>query len=168
MDKFWVIVSVVVPIAIVFTLMAVGWRNRRRRQSALGDLAAPPADLGDVALRDDLLYVATTRAAAPLDRIAVAGLGFRARAVVTVAATGIELDLAGRPAAFIPKDAIVGVGRATWTIDRAISGDGLVFVRWRHGDTELDSYLRSAKPAELVAAIVPLAPAIPTEETAAA
>ncbi len=171
MDKLWTIVSVVVPIAVVFALMAIGWRNRRRRQSGIGELDAPPAELGEIARRDDLLYVATTRAGSPLDRIAVAGLGFRARAVVTVAATGIELDLAGRPAAFIPKSAIIGVGRATWTIDRAISGDGLVFVRWRHGDVELDSYVRSAKPADLVAAIEPLAPAPaepPTQETAAA
>ena len=38
----------------------------------------------------------------------------------------------------------------------AVSNDGLVFVRWSDGAATLDSYLRSADPAALVAAIEPL------------
>ncbi|MFW8746211.1 hypothetical protein, partial [Mesorhizobium japonicum] len=81
----------------------------------------PPADLGGVRRREHLFYVATTRADAPLDRIAVHGLGFRARAELTVADTGIRLDIAGEEPAFIPAADLVGVGRATWPIDRAVS-----------------------------------------------
>jgi hypothetical protein len=162
-DKVLPTIVILAVIALAFFGMVWGWRARRRRQSALGPLASPPAELGAVTLTDELLYVATTRADTPLDRIAVAGLGYRSRAVVTVAAAGIELDLAGAAPAFIPADAIHGAGRATWTIDRAISKDGLVFVRWSlpgaDGATEVDSYFRPTDPAALVAAFESIAPA---------
>jgi hypothetical protein len=149
---------IVAVVALVFALLARSWRARRRRQSDLGDPASPPVDFGVPEFSDDLLYVATTRANAPLDRITVAGLGFRARAVVSTAPSGIVLDLAGRGPVFIPKAAILGVGRATWTIDRVVDADGLIFVRWVLGTTELDSYLRSTAPDRLVTALTTLAP----------
>jgi hypothetical protein len=142
---------------VVFWLLARTWRARVRRQAELGTLAAPPADLGAIAFTEDLLYVASTRADAPLDRVTVAGLGFRARAVVTTAPSGIVLDLAGRGPVFIPREAVRGVGRATWTIDRVVDADGLIFLRWVLGTTEIDSYLRSTDPDRLVAALTPLA-----------
>jgi len=157
-DRLPIALAIIVAVGVVFWLLARSWRARARRQAGLGTLAKPPADLGSVALIEDLLYVATTRAGAPLERIVVAGLGFRARAVVTVAATGILLQLAGGEAAFIPKTDIRGAGRATWTIDRAVNTDGLVFVRWVLGGTEVDSYLRSADPDALDAALTALAP----------
>lgn len=162
MDKVVPGLIVLAFIALVFGLMAIGWRGRRRRQSDVRQLAAPPAELGEVLLTEDLLYVATTRADSPLDRIAVAGLGFRSRAVVTVAASGIRLDLAGEQPGFIAKDALRGVGRATWTIDRVVGNDGLVFVRWMSRTDDpgscFDSYFRSADPEALVAAVAKLVP----------
>lgn len=150
------VASVVIPLAVVGLLMVVGWRALRRRQTDVAGLAPVPSDPGAVSLTEDLLYVATTRAEQPLQRIAVKGLGFRARAVLTVAARGIRLDLAGAEPGFIPATALRGVGRATWTIDRAVSNDGLVFVRWSDDTAALDTYFRSADPAALVAAIEPL------------
>jgi hypothetical protein len=156
---------VVVIVALAFAGMWFGWRARRRRQADVPALAAPPADLNDVRRRDDLFYVATTRADAPLDRIAVHGLGFRARAQLTVAGTGIRLDIAGERPVFIPVSDLVGVGRATWAIDRAVSNSGLVFVRFRLGAGEadaavlVDAYVRPEDPAGLVEAIEALLPA---------
>jgi len=150
------VASVVVPLLVVAGLMILGWRALRRRQAEIVGLSPVPSELGAPALSEDLLYVATTRAEQPLQRIAVKGLGFRARAVLTVTSAGIRLDLAGAEPGFIPAAALHGVGRATWTIDRAVSNDGLVFVRWSDGAVTLDSYLRSADPAALVAAIEPL------------
>jgi hypothetical protein len=147
------VASVVIPLAIVGLLMVLGWRALRRRQTDVAGLAPVPSDPGGTLLTEDLLYVATTRADAPLQRIAVKGLGFRARAVVTVSADGIRLDLAGGEPGFIPTAALLGVGRATWTIDRVVSKDGLVFVRWSDGTASVDSYFRSADPAALVSAI---------------
>ena len=156
---------VIVILALAFTGMALGWRARRRRQAGLATPATPPAEIGDVALREDLFYVATTPADAPLERITVHGLGFRGRAAIIVAAAGIRLDIAGEAPAFIPAADLRGVGRATWTIDRAVGGAGLVFVRWLLGDAEVDSYLRPGEPAALVAAIEDLIPADPKTPT---
>lgn len=158
MDRVLIAIGIVVVVAALFTVMAVSWRARRGRQAGIGEPATPPADFGVPSYSDDLLYVATTRADAPLDRVTIAGLGFRARAVVTTAPSGIVLDLAGRGPVFIPKAAIRGVGRATWTIDRVVDADGLVFVRWVLGTTELDSYLRSTDPDRLVTALTAIAP----------
>ncbi len=163
------VASVAIPLAAVGVLMVVGWRALRRRQGDVVGLAPVPADLGTALLTEDLLYVATTRAEQPLQRIAVKGLGFRARAVLTVSTAGIRLDLAGGTPGFLPAEALQGVGRATWAIDRAVSNDGLVFVRWQDGapleGLPLDSYFRSTDPAALVEAIETL---IPTKREAAA
>ena len=168
MDKLLDALVVVVILALAFLGMWFGWRARRRRQADVPALATPPADLGAVRRRDDVFYVATTRADAPLDRIAVHGLGFRARAQITVADTGIRLDIAGEAPVFVPVADLLGVGRATWTIDRAVRNDGLVFVRFRLGGDAakavdsavlVDSYLRPEDPAGLVEAIEQLLPA---------
>jgi len=157
-DRLLPAILIIAVVALVFTLMVLSWRARRRRQGGIGEPATPPEDFGDPTFTDDLLYVATTRADAPLDRVTIAGLGFRARAVVTAAPSGIVLDLAGRGPVFIPKASIRGVGRATWTIDRVVDADGLIFLRWVLGTTELDSYLRSTDPDRLVTALTALAP----------
>jgi len=155
-DQWLIVLSVVIPLALIAVGMILGWRALRRRQADIVGLAPVPSEAGTPALTEDLLYVATTRAEQPLQRIAVKGLGFRARAVLSVTPAGIRLDLAGAEPGFIPAAAIRGVGRATWTIDRVVSNDGLVFVRWNDGATTLDSYLRSADLAALVAAMEPL------------
>jgi hypothetical protein len=159
---------VVVLVGLAFTGMWFGWRARRRRQADVPALAAPPADLGAIRRREDLFYVATTRADAPLDRIAVHGLGFRARTQLTVADGGVRLDIAGEHPAFIAAADLVGAGRATWTIDRAVSNAGLVFVRFRLGAAEVDAYVRPEDPAALVEAIETLLPADARSEKGAA
>jgi hypothetical protein len=154
---------VVAVIIVVVILMAVGWRNRRRRQAGLGPLPTPPAVLGDVLHVEDALYLATTPADAPLDRIAVRGLGFRAEARVTVTASGILLELVGESPLFIAAGRVRGVGVATWTIDRGVERDGLVFLRWELGETPVDSYLRTADSSVLLAALDALVPAASKE-----
>lgn len=158
MDRLPIAIAILLVVGVVFWLLARSWRARMRRQADLGTLVSPPASLGRVAYTEDLLYVATTRAEAPLERIVVAGLGFRARAVVTVAAEGVVLELAGEDPAFVPASAIRGSGRATWTIDRVVGTDGLVFLRWSLNGTDVDSYLRSTDPDALDSALAALAP----------
>jgi hypothetical protein len=158
-DKVTPTLVILAVVLLVFVGLALGWRARQRRQAALPALAAPPIELGASLAVDDGFYVATTRAESPTDRIAVRGLGFRARAGVAVHPEGVVLSIAGQPDAFIPTSAIVGVGRATWTIDRVVGTDGLVFVRWNLGGTEVDTNLRVAEPEALVAALLTIAPA---------
>lgn len=169
MDRLLPTLVIVGIVALVLVGLGLGWRARQRRQAGLPALELPPEHLGDPSFTDDVFYVATTRADAPTDRIAVRGLGFRARAAVTVVPEGLVLGIAGRPDAFIPKSAVVGVGLATWTIDRVVGRDGLVFVRWNLGDTQVDTNLRSTDPGALLTALSAIAPAqtAPTERGAA-
>ncbi|MEY2849311.1 MAG: hypothetical protein RI885_1978 [Actinomycetota bacterium] len=143
-------------LVLLLVLMYLGWRTRRRRQRDIPHPLAVPDDAGAQLLSIDLLYVASTMADAPLDRIAVQGLGFRSRAEVVVRAGGLELRLAGEPDAFVPAGDIREVSRATWTIDRVVETDGLVRLAWTLGDTDIDSYFRVTEPADpsgLIAAI---------------
>lgn len=129
-------------IAGLLVLMARAWRARGRRQD---DLPAPdlaPADLGPARLEVDGAYVATTRGDAPLDRVVVHGLGFRGRAVASVHADGVRLEIAGVPAFVVRTSCLRDVRRATWTIDRVVERDGLVLLAWTLGGTPVDTYLR--------------------------
>lgn len=127
----------------LFALMAWGWRRRSRRDAGL---VAPVGDLpAGSAVRGVFpgLYVATTVHDVPLERRAIAGLAFRSRVTVTVADTGIALDLPGQSRIVIVADRIADVAQATVAIDRVVERDGLVRVDWRiTDDTLVDTYLR--------------------------
>lgn len=128
---------------VLLVLMYVGFRRRQKRQGDIPRPLAVPTDPGARLIElDDLLYVASTRRDQPLERIAVAGLGFRGRASIVVFDRGIALGIAGEPDAFIPAADIEAIEHATWTIDRVVERDGLVRLAWRLGDTAVDSYLR--------------------------
>lgn len=160
---------ILVVILAVLGLMAWGWRGRRRRQSHLPAPQPLPATLGEPTEVVEVLHVATTLADEPLERVAVHGLGFRASTRLSVHADGLVLDLAGREPFFIPAADLSGAGRATWTIDRVVENDGLVFVRWMLGTTAIDTYLRlsdSATSAALVSSVLALLPTLdPAEGT---
>ena len=139
---------------LALALMWWGWRGRQRRQSALPSLGAPPADAGDVLHVTGALYVATTEQGNPLERIAVGGLGYRAKAAVQVRQAGIELAIPGQDALFIPFSHVASVFRASHVIDRAVERDGLIGVRYSlpgpgtgAGAHTVDSYFRIVDPA---------------------
>jgi len=158
-------VAEALPVLIVMTVLLVSvfgswwlaWRARKRRQALLTPRGMP-VEPGALRSEHRVLYLATTLADAPLERIAVAGLGFRADAVVGVYDSGLLLTLAGRDhAVFIPVERMIGAGHANWTIDRGSGGDRIVFIRWTLGDgesaVEVDTNLRGIEPAALLAAI---------------
>lgn len=153
MDKVFPTVVVVVLIVLVLVGMYFGWRARQKRQAHLVRTLPVPEKIGTELFASNLLYVATTIAQEPLNRVAVSGLGYRARASIVVATAGIVLDLDGERPAFIPAEAILGVGRANWTIDRVVETGGLVVVNWLLGDTSVDSYLRLVDPPDPTAMI---------------
>ncbi|WP_174843199.1 hypothetical protein [Cryobacterium glaciale] len=115
----------------VLILMWRSWRKRSRRDAAL-TAGYPVPETAGVYLADaEAYYVATTPRDAPLERLAIAGLGFRARAALVVTEAGIILDLDGNQPVFVPADAIDAVGSAQVAIDRAVETDGLVRLSWR-------------------------------------
>lgn len=164
MSKLLPTILAIVIVALLLFAMWWGWRARRRRQSTV-TLHPLPATTGLPLIALTVLYVATTKHGSPLDRIGVAGLGFRSKATVTVTTEGVFLSMPGQTEIHLPASAIEGVGRATWTIDRVVERDGLVMIAWRSaGDTPttLDTYLRTSEDADatlLVTTIATIAPA---------
>jgi hypothetical protein len=130
------------PVAVAITVlvlvaalagMAVSWRRRGRAQHGL-TLPLPPADPGAERVAADGLYLATTFAGRPLDRVAAHGLGFRARARVAVLEAGVRIDRDGAAPLLLPAGSITGAGTATWTLDRAVEPDGLTVLAWQLRD----------------------------------
>lgn len=152
------LVYVLIGFAIVITLIVLGWNARRRRQRHIPATAKLPADIGTVRGEFEGFYVSTTLDGQPLNRVAVRGLGFRARATVAVADAGVVLALPGNTL-FIPRETIREVTRSNYTIDRVVEPGGLVLLAWTLGDTKLDSYFRMEETAELVSALEGLLPA---------
>ena len=149
MDRLLPALIVAGIILLALTLMWWGWRRRQRRQAGLLTLSMVPADAGPEVFATPAFYVATTERDNPLERIAVGGLGYRARAEVVVREGGIELAIPGQDALFIPFADLESVFRARHTIDRVVERDGLVVLRYRLGsetDVTLDSYFRIVEP----------------------
>lgn len=146
MDKSLGTVIIVFAVVLMLGSMALSWWARGKRQSGYPQLPPVPSEL-DAKGEFAGLYLATTPSGHPLDRVAVRGLGFRARTTVVVATKGLVF-IGDR---FIPLDAIREIGSASWTIDRGISKDGLSVVSWSLGDTQLDSYFRLDDPAGFLA-----------------
>jgi hypothetical protein len=157
------LIYVLIGFGVIIGLAIWGWMARRRRQRAIPATAPMPADIGAMRAEFDGFYVSTTLDGQPLNRVAVRGLGFRARATFAVTDAGVILALPGNTV-FIPRDTIREVTTANYTIDRVVEPGGLVLVAWTLGagtpsETRLDSYLRVAETAELVSAIASLLPA---------
>ncbi|HWD63349.1 MAG TPA: hypothetical protein VG369_12685 [Humibacter sp.] len=152
MDKLWPTAIIVVLVALIFVGMWRGWRRRAGRDSAL----AVPTVLdvpGELLLTVHALHVASTHHDKPLDRVVVPGLAFRANATVAVSKGGLTITAQGESSVAIAASAILGIGAATWTIDRTVERDGLILLAWRTAPadadgTVLDTYLRVTDPDE--------------------
>ncbi len=149
-------ITVIALLVLLLALMVLGWRARRRRQRALPEPPRPPAGLGAPTFEVDVLYVATTTAGQPLDRLTVAPLGFRGRAAARVHDTGLVLAIDGEREVLVPADRITGSGLATYAIDRVVEEGGLVAVSWildEAAGTSVDTYLRVIDPREKTALV---------------
>jgi hypothetical protein len=136
--------SLIIGALVVLALvgMVLSWRARQRRQAALDVARAVPDALSPSIASADLLYVATTAAETPLERIAVAGLGARGKARIDVHPEGVVLDIRGSEPVYIPAEHLVTAGFGTFTIDRVVERDGMAVITWLLAGTAVDSYLR--------------------------
>ncbi|WP_258069681.1 hypothetical protein [Arthrobacter sp. SX1312] len=154
-------------IAVIVTLMGLGWRNRLRRQSDVPEPPEPSADLGPVLYEAEGQYVATTTAGDWLDRIAVHGLGLRGNAVASVHEDGILITRTGARTVFIPRGDLTSVQLAGGMTGKFVEKEGLVILTWRLGTLGVDTGFRTrhaAHKAQLLAAtaaLVPVRPAPP-------
>lgn len=174
MDKLWPTLIIVAVTVVVFAAMWWGWRRRSRRDAPLRATRTVPARPGAERVVFDAFYVATTQHDRPLERVAIDGLGFRARAHVTVHDTGVTLTIPGQPPVFIAADTVSSLDRATATIDRVVEPGGLLRLAWRvpvpgDGATVVDTYLRPIQPeaaASFIEAVRAIAPHTVIDPTA--
>ncbi len=153
MDRAPLMAIVVAVMLVLLGLLALGWYARRRRQAAIAQPATVPSDPGSFVGQFAGKYVATTVSGDPFDRIAVHGLGFRGSVAVTVTNAGLVVQIAGENGIWIPREALRGIRRATWTIDRAVETNGLHLIEWSLGDRVVDSYFRMDDPAGFGSAV---------------
>jgi hypothetical protein len=148
---------VLIGFVVIVGLAILGWVLRRRRQRNIPAPVPLPADIGTIRAEFDGFYVATTLDGQPLNRVAVRGLGFRARATIAVADSGVVLALPGN-SVFIPRADLREVTRSNYTIDRVVEDGGLVLLAWTLGTVHLDSYLRVDDNDALTSALQSLLP----------
>lgn len=158
----------VIPVAVVAAVlvsalagMVLGWRRRGGAQRRLVPPAAP-ADAGPVRAEADGLYLSTTFAGRPLERVVAGGLGYRARAHLAVVDAGVLLERDGAGPLLLP---VEKAGTATWTIDRAVEPGGLLVLGWSlpsadGGAEAVESSIRleAADQAGLLAALESVRP----------
>ncbi len=135
--------SLMIALALVLLGLAWwGWRNRRLRFRYLEGAVVRTLPASHPLMTFSGLYVATTLADKPLERVPVGPLSFRAKAEFAVHPEGLVMSAQGESAVVLTAPRGLEAGRATWTIDRVVEPEGLVMVRWQLGATILDSYLR--------------------------
>jgi len=155
-------IGAMIALAVVVLLaMLLAWRARVRRDSALSAPLGVP-EHAEVVDRHEVLYVSTTKHDQPLERLALSPLAYRARGEAAVTDRGLALCLDGAPTVFIASSRLIGVDRATVTIDKVVEPGGLVRVAWNAADdTVVDSYIRIADgdPKNFISELQRLVPA---------
>ena len=153
-------IMIAVAVGLLSALVWAWWRRARRDAAPLVQPGELPAG-AHVRAVFDALYVATTHAGQPLERIAAPGLGMRSKATLTVADEGLAVDLTGARRFVLTPDRIVDVGQSTVAIDRVVEAGGLTRLTWRtDAGADVDTYFRpqdaSARAlADAVAGILP-------------
>ena len=119
-----------------------GWFNRRSRYTELEKSLILEIPDTPVFYEAHGLYVATTVAEKPLERVAIGPLSYRAKTTLALMKEGLVVHPQGeRPVLLTGADGL-RAGVATWTIDRAVEPEGLTFVRWDINGFQLESYFR--------------------------
>lgn len=136
--------AAVIVFVLVIVGMRAGWQHRGQRQAGLPALAPMPAAVGP-ALAPELrgLYVGTTVAELWQDRVVAHGLGRRAGATAWLTADGVGIDRDGTDPIFIPSSSIDAAGLASGLAGKVLGAGGLLLIRWRLGESLLDTGLRA-------------------------
>lgn len=142
--------------ALVFAAMYRGWRRRARRL-IVTELPALPAGSAPAEVPAiDGVYVASTLAGQPWERVSAQGLGVKSAVRIQVLPAadasapggGVLLTRRGARDVFIPAQRLRQVRRAGGMIGKVVETDGLVIVTWQAGDTLLDTGLRTRYAAD--------------------
>lgn len=145
MERMLLVLGLVLVCVLAGYGLRAGWRHRAARQAGLPELPDATQAVGDV-LTPPLtgLYVSTTTAGNWQDRIVARGLGFRADATVLLTPEGVLIDRNGADPIYVPVQDLLEVTTAPGIAGKVMGQpDGILIVRWRLGDTVLDSGIRA-------------------------
>jgi hypothetical protein len=144
MIRLLLVLACLLLLALTLLGMRRGWRNRLARQAWLAPLPDVPPFLGEPELPPLTgVYVGTTFASRWQDRIAHAGLGFPAAAVLSLHPEGVLFDRDGAERLFLPAGAVVEARLAPGLAGVVVGEGGLLVIGWQLGDTRLDTALRA-------------------------
>jgi hypothetical protein len=143
MERFWLVLAIVVFFLLCLGGMYLGWRRRSRSQSVrVPPFPEIPADPGEVLLESTGVYVATTFAGEWQNRVVTRGAGLRTGAVWRLHEGGVAVERGGAPDFWIPRDAVTGVRRDKKIAGKVMGTDALLVLTWRAGEVELDTGFR--------------------------
>jgi hypothetical protein len=148
MAKFLTVLLLLAIFAGLILLAVAGWRRRMREQGVR--FGAPAESLEGFEAKETATaqYVATTIAGEPLNRVTAYGLGFRGKAEVLVADSGLLISRRGERPLAIAAGQISNFEFAQAVIDRGVEKDGLVAINWLQDQTELTTVLRFNSAAD--------------------
>ena len=161
LNYMWVALAVIVVIG---ALVWLGWRNRKRRQSAVPAPAEIPSQLLDAApeVAVEGMVVGTVKSADYLDRVAVHELGVRTDGRVEVhfapedeqepnsepSPHGVAIFRAGARNWFIPAQQFQAVGTSSGMIGKFVERDGVIIIEWELGEIKVATGFRPRHAAE--------------------
>lgn len=159
------IVVLAVLTAAVLGAMWWGWARRGTRTASLvpGLPAVVPAtERGrELCSPVEATYVSTTLAGSWLDRVVAHGLGVRSAAVVQVHEAGVMIARQGAPDLFVPAGALDDAQLAPGIAGKVVGGRRMVVVRWRIGETQLDTGLLPRRHADRESVMAALTAVVP-------
>lgn len=143
MDRSLLTLLVVAFFALCVLGMWRGWRRQAREQSVrFPPFPQRPADPGEPELEAVGLYVATTEEGRWQRRVVTRGVGMRGPATLRLYAAGVEVDRAGAPGFWIPRESVTAVGTAKGMAGKVMGTESLLVLTWQCGDIGLDTGFR--------------------------
>lgn len=132
---------------VLLALMRRGWKNREKR-IVVGELPELPA--GQWRRPDSVhgIYVTTTLAGQPYERVVTRGLGLKAAVDVHVGAGGIVLERQGATDLYIPLTDLAGVTTTGGMVGKFAAADSIVVLRWSVDGTDLDTGIHIRSDAD--------------------
>lgn len=120
-------------LALCFTGIWWGWRNRLRRQSAMfGSLKDVPAryDGAEALASFEGEYVSTTMFGDWLDRVGFDGLGFKTKSTLLIYDDGIIFTRNGAKDLWIPARKLAVITTGQGMAGKVVERDGLLIIGW--------------------------------------
>lgn len=136
--------------ALILVLMRRGWRNRERR-IIITELPELPPGAVPATHGTHGVYVSTTLAGLPLERVVTRGLGVKSAVEVDVREDGIVLERQGAPSLFIPRASLETVGTTSGMIGKFAAADSIVVFTWSAGGTRVDTGVHIRNDADRAA-----------------